>query len=129
MPFFTSKVTPAQQKVESRKVKGEEDSDDMSAVDAVKMFVILLHTVFRMFGGQRHPKIDSFKALKNQGLLTEYRYVPRGATLIYISHEWVGINHPDPRGDQMYHLLLLLERLLSGDIGTYLFLDILPASI
>ena len=78
--------------------------------------MILLHTVFRMYGGQRYPKIDSFKTLKNQGVLTEYRYVPRGATLIYISHEWTGTNHPDPKGDQMYHLLLLLERLQRGEV-------------
>ena len=52
----------------------------------------------------------------DEGALTEYKYVPPDSTIIYISHEWVGTNHPDPRGDQMYHLLLLLERLLKGDV-------------
>ena len=47
----------------------------------------------------------------------EYRYVPPESTIIYVSHEWVGTNHPDPRGDQIYHLLLLLERLLRGDVS------------
>eukprot|EP00938_MAST-03A_sp_MAST-3A-sp1_P002860 g2860.t1 len=50
-------------------------------------------------------------------LLTELSFLPRGSVIIYISHQWVGINHPDPRGDQFYHLVLLLERLLRGDVS------------
>jgi len=36
--------------------------------------------------------------------------------VIYISHEWVGRDHPDPDGTQMYHLLLLLERLRTQEV-------------
>ena len=50
-------------------------------------------------------------------LLTELSFIPRGSVIVYISHQWVGINHPDPRGDQFYHLVLLLERLLRGDVS------------
>ena len=53
----------------------------------------------------------------NEKLLTELTFVPRGSIILYISHQWVGIHHPDPRGDQFYHLLLLLERLLKGDVS------------
>ncbi len=75
-----------------------------------------LQTLFKLYGGQRHPRIETYEVLQERGYLTEYRYIPHGATVIYISHEWVGSEHPDPRGDQMYHLLLLLERLQRGDV-------------
>ena len=40
MPFFKSKVTPAQQKVgQTRKVKGKENVDETSKMEATKMFV------------------------------------------------------------------------------------------
>ena len=65
------------------------------------------------YGGQRHPRLESFK---ERGELTSTKYVPPKSTLIYISHEDVGSSHSDPRGDQMYHLLLLLERLQRGDV-------------
>ncbi len=47
----------------------------------------------------------------------KHRYVPPDSTIIYISHEWVGTSHPDPDGTQMYHLLLVFERLRNGDIA------------
>ena len=80
------------------------------------MNLVLLHNLFRMFGGERHPRLPSFETLMKERVLTEYTYVPLSSTIIYISHEWAGIEHPDPRGDQMYHLLLLLERLQRGDV-------------
>ena len=110
MPILTSKVTPAQQE---QNEGGNEDVGQTSDI----MFVILLHTLFRLFGGQRHPRLPSFETLMKERVLTEYTYVPPSSTIIYISHEWAGTDHPDPRGDQMYHLLLLLERLQRGDVG------------
>ena len=88
MPLFTSKITPAQQDQAVELKQDEENAtDEVFGMRSTEIFFVLLHTVFRMYGGQRRPKIDSFKTLQNQGLLTEFRYVPRGATLIYISHE------------------------------------------
>ena len=109
MPLFTSKVTPVQrvQKQKDEKVVKKKSGE---------MFVMLLHVLFGLFGGQRHPKLPSFQTLMNEKLLTELTFVPRGSVIIYISHQWVGTNHPDPRGDQFYHLVLLLERLLRGDV-------------
>ena len=80
------------------------------------MRVMSLETLFKLYGGQTHPRIETYEVLQKGSHLTEYRYMPHGASVIYISHEWVGSEHPDPRGDQMYHLLLLLERLQRGDV-------------
>ena len=81
-----------------------------------RVYVMLLRVLLNRYGGRRHPVLDSFNTLMKRGLLTELSFVPRGSVIIYISHQWVGINHPDPRGDQFYHLVLLLERLLRGDV-------------
>jgi len=96
----------------------EEDKAEKSSVQSppLKMRVVSLHTLQRRYGGQRHPKIDLYDVWKDRGELTVYRHVPPDSTMIYISHEWTGTSHPDPDGTQMYHLLLLLERLQNGDI-------------
>ncbi len=108
MNMFTSKVTPAQQEQEDNK---EDKTQSRS------MFVMLIHDLLKRYGAQRHPKLETFETLKAEGALTEYKYVPPDSTIIYVSHEWVGTYHPDPNGDQMYHFLLLLERLLRGDVS------------
>ena len=98
------KVTPS--------VPREESSESF-----FEMSVVRLHTLFRRYGGQRHPKLESYEEFKSRGEILEHEYVPPESTIVYVSHEWVGIRHPDPRGDQFYHLLLLLERLLKGDVS------------
>ena len=110
MPLFTSKVTPVQ------RVQKQEDEKAVKKKSG-EMFVMLLHVLLGLFGGQRHPKLPSFQTLMNEKLLTELTFVPRGSVILYISHQWVGIHHPDPRRDQFYHLLLLLKRLLKGDVS------------
>ena len=78
--------------------------------------VVNLQTALRRYGGQRHPRIDSYDTFEESKELVEWRYVPPDSTTIYISHEWTGTTHPDPDGTQMYHLLLLLERLQKGEV-------------
>ena len=70
MPFFSKKVTPAPQehKIEDEKNDREEEVDG-------EMFLILLHDLFKRYGGQRHPKLDGHETLKTAGALTEYMYV------------------------------------------------------
>ena len=81
------------------------------------MKVLSLYTVLKRYGGMRHPKIESYEIWRQQGHLVRTKHVPEGATIFYVSHEWVGTDHPDPRGDQFYHLLLLLERLMNGEVS------------
>lgn len=108
MPLFGSaKVKPFKQ-------EKEEECDVKT--NFVEMSVIRLHTVMKLYGGQRHPRLESYKELVERGELISIKYVPPQSTIIYISHEDVGNDHPDPGGDQMYHLLLLLERLRRGDV-------------
>ena len=120
MGFFRRKVAPASKTPDhehedtrnNENVK-KDDTDDAP----LAMFVILLHVLFDLYGRQRHPCVESFETLKARGDIVEYRYIPGDATLIYISHEWVGTDHPDPDGTQMYHLTYMLERLKEGKIS------------
>ena len=50
--------------------------------------------------------------------------------LIFVSHEWLGFDHPDPMGQQMTHLRTTLECLSTGhwpliesDLASQQFLD------
>ena len=115
MGLFSSKVTPAHQEQKRERLK-EHKNDEEEKKRVAKIYIMLLQTLFKRYGGRRHPKLDSFETLMKRKLLTELSFLPRGSSIIYISHQWVGINHPDPRGDQFYHLVLLLERLLRGDV-------------
>ena len=83
----------------------------------LKMWLVNYQTMIRRYGGQRHPRLDSYDTLKDSGELVEWRYVPLDATSIYISHEWTGSSSPDHDGTQMYHLLRLLRRLREGEIS------------
>ena len=116
MPIFTSKVTPAHQEQSQKRIEDHRHDEERKKRTA-KVYVMLLQILLKRYGGRRHPKIDPFDVLMNEKLLTKLTFVPRGSVILYISHQWVGIHHPDPRGDQFYHLLLLLERLLKGDVS------------
>jgi len=107
-----AKITPVEKEAASSSSFEEEEEEEK-----LKMRVVSLRSIMKMYGGQRHPKVESYDVLKSRGELKEYRYVPPDSTTIYISHEWVGTDHPDPDGTQMYHLLLMLERLQKGEIS------------
>ena len=115
MGVLSSKVTPTHKEQKQERIE-DHKKDEEKKKKAAKIYVLLLQILFQRFGGRRHPKLDPFETLMNEKLFTELTFVPRGSVVIYISHQWVGINHPDPRGDQFYHLVLLLERLLRGDV-------------
>ena len=120
MGFFRRKVAPASKTPdhEHEDTRNKEDVKKDDTDDApLAMFVILLHVLLKVYGRQRHPRVESFETLKDRGDIVEYRYIPGDVTLIYISHEWVGTDHPDPDGTQMYHLTYMLERLKEGKIS------------
>ena len=109
MGVLSSKVRPAHQVQKQEQIEYHRKDEEKKKREA-KIYLMLLQILFKRYGGRRHPKLDSFETLMNEKLLTELTYAPRGSVIIYISHQWVGINHPDPGGDQFYHLVLLLER-------------------
>ena len=117
MPALVSKVTPAQQKHTKEKTHREtNDRRENKGKDTApfKMLVVSLHTLLKRYGGQRHPKIEQYKDFSKREELILWKYIPPGSKMIYLSHQWAGTHHPDPSGDQFYHLFLLLERLQSS---------------
>ena len=110
-----AKVKPSRE----RRERGEKKrrSTEIFEKPPLKMWLVSYQTTIRQYGGQRHPRLDSYDTLKDSGELVEWRYVPHDATSIYISHEWTGSSSPDHDGTQMYHLLRLLRRLREGKIS------------
>jgi len=82
----------------------------------LSMSVVRLCTLMKRYGGQRHPRVETYDVWKERGELVQWEYVPPGSTAIYVSHEWTGTDRPDHDGTQMYHLLLMFERLKNGEI-------------
>jgi ankyrin repeat protein len=108
-----SKVSPSSMSSEWK----EEEEKNVSDEEESSAELVRLHTLLKLYGRQRHPRIDLYEVLKERDELVQWRYVPPKSTVLYISHEWVGTNHPDPDGTQMYHLLYLLERLQKGEVS------------
>ena len=105
-----AKITPLSSPQSSS--SSQEDPDQK-----FPMFVIQLRTLMKLYGGRRHPELQSYSELLRRGQLVEWRFVPRHSTTIYVSREWRGKTHPDSDGTQTYHLILLLERLFQGLIS------------
>ena len=101
----------------NRKKRKSSGKSEISRKAPIQMSVVRLHTLQKEHKGQRHPSLLSYTMLKKRGELMDWRYVPPDSTVIYVSREWTGNDHPDPDGTQMYHLLLTLERLQRGDIS------------
>ena len=74
--------------------------------------MVRVQALLKMYGGQRHPMVDSYQILKKKGELLLWKYVPPGSTTIYVSTQC-----KDTDGTHMYHLLLMLERLQQGDVS------------
>ena len=111
-----AKVRPYHDMVEREMMETERRSEVFEE-PPLKMWLLNYQTMIRRYGGQRHPRLDSYETLKDSGDLLEWRYVPLDATTVYISHEWTGSSSPDHDGTQMYHLLRLLRRLREGEIS------------
>ena len=65
----------------------EQEIEEHSSLEKIplEMEVIRLHTVFKLYGGQRHPRLESYETLKARGDITEYKYLPPYSTTIYVS--------------------------------------------
>ena len=57
---------------------------------------------------------ESHATLKQRGLLHEWR---EGMFTIFVSHQWLGRQHPDPTGEQVAVLRMMLKRILDGSLS------------
>ena len=115
MPLFTSKITPAQRKKTGEEYE-EARSNGNDTTPPVEIFVMSLYDFLKKFGGHRFPKIESHETYMKEGLLHEYSFVHNDSKFIYLSHEPVGTDHEDPRGEQLGHGTKALDRLKDGEV-------------
>jgi len=83
------------------------------------MYLVPLDQLHRLYGGKdpRHERIEAHQKLKRRGELVRWKDLPFDANIIFLSHEWVGWNHPDPHGIQLKAFLRVMKRLQSGKIS------------
>ena len=83
------------------------------------MYLIPLYQLHRLYGGKdsRHERIEAHQKLKRRRELVSWEDLPIDAHIIFLSHEWVGWNHPDPHGIQLKTFLRVMKRLESGEIS------------
>ena len=83
------------------------------------MYLVPLDQLHRLYGGKdpRHERIEAHQKLKQRGELVRWEDLPFDANIIFLSHEWVGWNHPDPHGIQLKTFLNVMKRLQSGKIS------------
>ena len=89
MGLLSSKVTPAHKEQKQERILDHRNDEEEKKEREAKIYIMLLQILLKRYGGQRHPKLDSFETLMNEKLLTELTYVRRGSVIIYISHQWV----------------------------------------
>jgi len=93
---------------------------DSTATDMkFPMYLVPLNQLQRLYGGKdpRHERIEAHQKLKRRKELVRWEDLPLDAHIIFLSHEWVGWNHPDPHGIQLKTFLRVMQRLRSGEIS------------
>eukprot|EP00939_MAST-03C_sp_MAST-3C-sp1_P002240 g2240.t1 len=60
--------------------------------------------------------MHSHQYLRDKGCLVLWDDIPENSHIIFVSHEWLSYNHPDPEGVQLETLVSTMRRLKSGQI-------------
>ena len=80
------------------------------------LHLISVETLLRLYANDPSARLEAHQFLKERELLTLWTDLPSTSKIIFVSHEWVGWNHPDPNGTQLQVLCRCLERLSKGEI-------------
>ena len=75
-----AKITPSSS---SSSDLGAEEKSRTSSPETT-MRVMSLEILFKLYGGERHPKIESYEVMQERSCLTEYRYMPHGARVVKV---------------------------------------------
>ena len=82
------------------------------------MWLVSLHQMQEMYGGSepQFHRLEPFCSLRERNELTRWQDLPADASVLFLSHEWCGWNHPDPNATQLKTFLNVIDRLQSGEI-------------
>ena len=81
------------------------------------MWLISLDTMLKKYD-KKGSVADAHQDLKKRNLLTNWDDLPLDARVIFVSHEWVGWKHPDPRGVRIRFCLFVCLKSLTVFIYT-----------
>ena len=74
------------------------------------MYVIAVQDLLRL------RTLEPHQTMVLKGLVREWEALMHGR-VIFVSHEWLGWNHADQRGEQLATLQRVLERLCKGEVA------------
>ena len=83
------------------------------------MYVLNVSTMFTLFGDQEERRKNMnlcHQDLLRKGKLTRFEDLPLGAFVMFVSHQWNGFNHPDPKGVQIECMVKTFRGLRDGKI-------------
>ena len=83
------------------------------------MWLLPLHTVFKLYGDSTgtKTKIECHQSMKSQDLLIRVEDLPMGSYVFFVSHQWLGYDHPDPNNVKIKTFLQSMRRLRDGEIN------------
>jgi ankyrin repeat protein len=83
------------------------------------MYLMNISKMISLFGDiddrTRHLNLCHQDLLK-KGKLTRFEDLPMGAFVMFVSHQWNGFRHPDPKGVHIHCMVNVLRRLRDGKI-------------
>ena len=81
------------------------------------MHLLSFETLMSLFN-KEGSKITAHQFLRETDRLVRWKDIKenKDATVVFVSHEWLGWNHADPKGQQLRVLCKVLQRLAKGEI-------------
>jgi len=81
------------------------------------MYLINIRKIFSLFGDEDDRKKNMHichQDLKERNDLTRFEDLPMGAFVMFISHQWTGYDHPDPKGVHVKCMASIFRQLRDG---------------
>jgi len=81
------------------------------------MYLLNLGTMMRLIGDKEDRKMNMnlcHQDLLGRDELIRFEDLPMGSFVMYVSHQWTGFNHPDPKGVHMNCMVNIFRQLRDG---------------
>ena len=82
------------------------------------MYLLSVSKLFELYGGDREGSapviMECHQRLEEKDMLVKWDDIKSDDTIIFVSHEWVGWSHADPKGIQIATLCKVLDKLKRG---------------
>lgn len=109
-----------QEKTKNRRVRVSHRRSSTVCGIFHSMYLIPTRKLIELYDAEasfkKKVRMHSHQYLRDKGCLVLWDDIPENSHIIFVSHEWLSYNHPDPEGVQLETLVSTLRRLKSGQI-------------